>query len=912
MMTRKLMLASVGAGLVVAALGLCAANALAQSADGTAGTAGAAADAVSAVADALSGGAAAAPSGAAAAAAAGLSPAQVAQAKQLVSQGGLPPDQMQKLCANIAARHMTPEQVDATAASMGISGEQVVELKNCAQGQVTQSAQGPKGGGPPQVIPPGQVFSAGASGPLSSIEASFRTLALPSEQVVEPTPANLRQFGYNMFSSPVSTFAPVGNVPVGPDYILGPGDGLNILMWGRVNRTLHVSVERDGAILVPEIGPLEVAGLTFEQAKKLIESRAEQITGVDVDVTMGSIRTIGVFVIGKVNRPGMFTVSALSHVSNALVAAGGISKIGSLRRIELRRGNQVIRVIDLYDMLLRGDTSSDVRLEQGDVLFVPVIGAVVGISGSVKDPAIYELKGNEDLRALLRMAGGVGAFGYSQRLQVERVSNHTRRIALDIALTSLRGERFQVLDGDLIKVFTVLPERHNIVTLKGNVHRPGVYEWHPGMRVSDLVAEGERVADHTFFDYALIQRTEGPDRRIRFLPVDLGAALSGAAAGTADIALQARDELTIYNEKDIGDLPKVSVAGAIRKPGSYPLTQDMRVSDLIYEAGGLNDNAFLNRAQLVRTEIVNGAAKYIYQDINLNQVLDNLGGADLKLRRGDRIVVQEASNWHTPWTVLISGEAMRPGPYVIFEGERFNTLLEECGGLRSDAYLPATVFIRQSVKRQEQERLDESRRRLQAEAARISLMPRKAGTADTNAQTLDIVQRVLADNQALQAVGRIVLHLNSPLGLHDGQDNLILENGDSITIPKRPAIVAVLGQVFNPSAIVWQRDRTVGEYLQKAGGPTEYADNDHVLLIRANGEVVTDQSVRHSGKFALFPILPALSGGLMGVQLEPGDTIYVPENLNFVSPLQYATDITQVLANSVMSLAVIGILGASL
>jgi len=911
MMTRKLLLSSVNWGLIPVVLVVFAGIAIAQSTD--AGSA-APADAVSAVADALGGGGGGGGGSAtaAAAAAAGLSPAQIAQAKQLVSQGELPPDQMQKLCANIAGKHMTPQDVEATAASMGVSGEQVVELENCAQGQVTTSGQVGKGAGSPAVIPPGQIFQSAQAGPLSSIETSFRSLALPSEQVVEPTPVNLRQFGYSLFSSPVSTFAPVGDVPVGPDYILGPGDGLNILMWGRVNRTLHVSVERDGSILVPEIGPLEVAGLTFEQAKKLVESRAEQITGVDVDVTMGAIRTIGVFVIGKVNRPGMFTVSALSHVSNALVAAGGIGKIGSLRRIELRRGNQLVRVIDLYDMLLRGDTSSDVRLEQGDVLFVPVIGSVVGISGGVKDPAIYELKGDEDLRGLLRMAGGVGAFGYSQRLQVERVSNHARRIALDIDLASLRGARFLVRDGDLIKVFTVLPERHNVVTLTGNVHRPGVYEWHPGMRVSDLVSEGERVADHTFFGYALIRRTEGPDRRIRFLPVDLGAALSGAAAGTADMALQARDELTIYNEKDIGDLPKVSVAGAIRKPGSYPLTQDMRASDLIYEAGGLKDNAYLNRAQLVRNKIVNGKANYLYKDIDLNQVLNSAPGADLTLRRGDQIVIQQASNWHTPWTVTVSGEAMRPGPYAIYEGERLDALFEQCGGLRADAYLPATIFIRQAVKSQEQQRLDESRSRLRAEAARISLMPRQTGAADTNGQTLELVQRVLADTQSQQAVGRIVLHLRSPAGLRSTQNDLVLQDGDSIAIPKQPAIVAVLGQVFNPSAIIWERERTVGEYLQKAGGPTQWADNDHVLLIRANGEVVTDQSVRHSGKFALFPILPALSGGLLGVELEPGDTIYVPENLNFVSPLQYATDITQIVANSAMGLAVMGILGASL
>lgn len=868
-------------------------------------------DAVGAAANALGGGSGV--EGASPAVAANnVSPAQLDQARQLVSGGGGSPEQMQRLCAGVAAKHMSAQDIDSMAASMGISGEQVAELKNCTEGKAGSTTSETGGANTPRSVRSKLHTQPTQSQAFSSVEASFRNLVAPSEQVVDPTPVNLRQFGYSLFSVPVSTFAPLDNVPIESDYILGPGDGLNILMWGRVNRTLHVAVERNGSILIPEIGPIDVGGLTFEQTKKLIESRAEQITGVQVDVTMGSIRTIQVFVIGKVNRPGLFTVSALSHVSNALVAAGGINRIGSLRRVELRRHNQLVQVVDLYDMLLHGNTASDVRVEQGDVLFVPVIGSVVGVTGGVKDPAIYELKGSEDLEAVLRMAGGVGPFGYSQRLQVERVSNHERRIVLDIDLARIGAKRFVVRDGDLLKVFTVLPERQNVVTLKGNVHRPGLYQWHPGIRVSGLVTEGEEVADHTFFGYALIRRVEGPDRRLRFLPVDLGAALAEPALPAVDVLLEPRDELTIYDEKDIADLPKVSAAGAFRRPGSYPLTEEMHASDLIYEAGGLKDNAYLNRAELVRTRIVNGTADYVYQQLDLNQVLATTPGTDPILRRGDRIVVQEASNWHEPWTVTVNGEAMRSGPYVIFEGERLDSLLEQCGGLRFDAYLPATVFIRRAVKRQEQERLDESRRHLQADAARLSLMPRKAGAADNSAQSLALVQQVLADTQSEQAVGRIVLHLDSLAALPRSQNNLVLQDGDSITIPKQPATVAVLGQVFNPSAIIFQPGRTVGEYLQKAGGSTQWADEDHILLIRANGEVTTDQSARHSGKNALFPILPALSGGLMGVELKPGDTIFVPENLEHVSGLRYATDITQIIANSAMGLAVLGILGSSL
>ncbi len=845
-----------------------------------------------------------------------LSPGQIEQARSMIGNGAASPEAIQRLCAGVAAKHLTADQIDSTAASLGLSGEQIAELKNCvASGSTAQPEASPSATSPSLSQTPGAPAAPAASAnapALSSIESSFRLLGAPSQQVHNPTPANLRQFGYSLFSGPVSTFAPLGDVPVGADYILGPGDGLNLLMWGRVNRTSHLKVERDGSVLIPEIGPVEVSGLTFEQAKKLIESRAGQITGVQVDVTMGSIRTIQVFVIGKVEHPGLFSISALSHVSNALVASGGISKIGTLRRIELRRGNQLIREIDLYDMLLHGRTSADVRLEQGDVIFVPVIGNVVAVTGDVKDPAIYELRGQEDLAAVLRMAGGVGAFGYSQRLQVERIDNHEHRVDLDVELLSRQFSSFAVRDGDLVKVYTVLPERNNVVTLKGNARRPGVYEWRPDMRVSDLISEGEGVADHTYFGYALIRRVEGPDRRVHYLPVDLGAALRGPASRQVDLVLEARDELTIYSETDIGDLPHVTISGAVRKPGSYVLSSGMRVSDLVYEAGGIKESAYLNKAELARVKVIDGTARFLYQDVALGSALDGIGGEDPALETGDQLFVAEASNWHQPWTAVVEGEVMRPGPYVVHEGERLDSLLERCGGLRADADIRATVFVRQSVQDMEQKELNQSRSRLQADAARLSIMPKQQSTANNDAQTLELMQRVLAETQSQQATGRVVLHLQSLDALPFSQDDIVLQEGDKVTIPKRPSTVAILGQVFNPSAIIYERGRSVGDYLQRSGGPTQWADADHIMLIRASGDIVTDQSIRHSGKAALFPMLPAISGGLMGVEVERGDTIYVPETLRYVDQMQEAKDITQIIVNAATSLAVLGILATNL
>lgn len=843
-----------------------------------------------------------------------VTPQQLDQFRNRAAAGNLSADQMQELCARIAAKHLSPSDIQAMAASMGLRPEETAQLSQC-------SAMGRAGGGAqePGALPQGGPMSGPASlkgseakgsepAAASAIEARYHALGNPFKSPANPSPEKLEQFGYSAFSAPVSTFAPGGHAPVSGDYMLGPGDSLTILLWGRINQTLDLPVQRDGAVLMPNIGPIQIAGLEFDQAKQLIESRAGQIEGVHVSVTMGQIRTIQVFVLGQVKQPGLYTVSALSHVSNAIVAAGGLSKVGSLRNVELRRGNRTVRVIDLYDLLLRGDASGDARLEARDVIFVPVIGPVVGITGDVKSPAIYELKGGADLRSVLRLAGGVSAFGYGQRLQVERIENHQRQIALDISLGALGGQRFTVRDGDLLKIFPVLPMRRNIVTLNGNANRPGAYQWHDGMRVADLIREGEGIADHTYLDYASIKRRVGPAQEFRYLPVDLRAALE--EQGQSNLVLQPRDELTLYSDTDMRDVPTATVRGAVRKPGTYPLTTGMRVSDLIAQAGGLKDNAYKKNATLARTQVVGGAnTRHIFQDVNLVAALAPDSASDPPLMRGDEIFVQVASNWRRPGEIKVSGEVLRPGPYAIREGERLLTVLEESGGLRPGAYLAATVFIRESVRIEQQKRIEESKARLQSDIARISLMPRQAGSREGDqTAALAQMQKVLAATEGQQAVGRIALNIKSLGELASSPSNITLEDADTVTIPKRPASVSVLGQVYSPAAIVYEPDFKVRDYLQRAGGPSEGADEDHIFVIKASGAIMTGQSYRDMRRAQIFPLLPLVSGGLMDAYLQPGDTIYVPVQLIQVTGLQYATDMSQIIANSALALGTLGLL----
>ncbi len=585
--------------------------------------------------------------------------------------------------------------------------------------------------------------------------------------------------------------------------------------------------------------------------------------------------------------------------------------MGSLRNIELRRDNHLVGTLDLYDLLLRGDTSGDIRLKPRDVIFVPVIGPVVAVTGDVRDPAIYELKRSESLGSVLRMAGGVTAFGYAERIQVERVENHQRRVSMDLNLNDDAAAMYPIKDGDLVKVFTVLPRQRNVVRAEGNVNQPGNYQWHPGMRVSDLVREAQEVSDHTFFDYALVSRREGPERKVHLIPFNLDGALA-SQSDLDDIRLEPEDTLTIYNLRDIGEVPKVVVRGEVRKPGSYSLTPGMRIRDLLYQAGGLKDDAARDRAQLARTEVDAGSvARYVRTEIDLQSAL---GGTqdNMPLKNGDELFVHQASDWHPAWHVILKGEVMRPGPYAIHEGERLDSVLRECGGFRSDAYPPAAVFIRQSVKHIQQDELDRARARLQEEVARLSVMPRQAGQSEDIAESLLSLKTVLAQTESQQAVGRVAIDLSTLDELEHSSENIVLQADDTLIIPVQPASVQVLGQVYNPNAIVYRPGLTVADYLQRAGGPTDGADRDHIYVIKANGSILTEEGVRLENRNRLFPLLPAISGGLMAARLDSGDTVYVPEQLVYASSLQYGKDITQIIVNSVESVAILGILATNL
>jgi polysaccharide export outer membrane protein len=414
---------------------------------------------------------------------------------------------------------------------------------------------------------------------------------------------DLCQFGYDLFGEPTSSFAPVADVPVGPDYVLGPGDVLQVYLWGMVDSALTLEVNRSGEIFVPRVGTLPVWGMSLGEVRGLLQERlSRQFSGFRMSLHLSELRTIQVFVVGEVTRPGVYTVSSLSTVLNALFAAGGPTKLGSLRTITLRRNNRTVGQLDLYEFLLQGDRAHDFRIESGDTIFVPPIGPVVGVAGNVKRPAIYELRGPTRLADVFEMAGGVTPTGYLQRVQIERVKPHTEKIIIDFPVDGPKvGDRLHanppLTDGDLVKIFPIDTRIYNVVFLEGFVRRPGEYELKTGMHLSTLV-QPEEVLPDAYLERVEIIRTN-PDFTREIYARNVRRLWAGDPS--QDIALEPGDRVIITSESR--PLGSVELLGEVKRPGVYPIIQGERLSSVLRRAGGFTADAYLRGAVFTRAQL---------------------------------------------------------------------------------------------------------------------------------------------------------------------------------------------------------------------------------------------------------------------------------------------------------------------
>jgi protein involved in polysaccharide export with SLBB domain len=536
---------------------------------------------------------------------------------------------------------------------------------------------------------------------------------------LEPTgDEGLKQFGYDLFEGVPSTFAPVSDIQVPVDYLVGPGDTLVIQLYGNEPQTYELTVERDGRLNFPKIGPVMVSGMTFDAVKQAIEARvSKQLIGTRVSVTMGDLRSIRVFVLGEANKPGSYTVSGLSTMTNALFVSGGVKKIGSLRNIQLKRDGRLVSTLDLYDLLLRGDTSGDHQLLPGDVIFLPPIGNTVAVYGSVRRPAIYELKNEKTAEQAIQLAGGLLPDADASLGQLERIQPSRLRQMINVDLTAAAGQATLLDNGDKLRVPEIRPTLESSVKLTGYVYRPGAFAYRAGLRLSDVIQNFQEVRPEADLHYIMIRRVTRPELKTEVISADLTRALA-APRTAADPELRPRDEITVFNlssnrERLLAPLIRdlelqatpdkpeqiVSIDGRVKAPGKYPLEPGMHVSDLIRAGGSLEDAAFQGQAELTRYEVINGdARRTALISVDLAAIRRGDPAANVQLRPYDTLVIKPVPMWMEPGFIEVAGEVRFPGKYPIHQGETLHSILVRAGGFDDVAFPEGAIFIREELK----------------------------------------------------------------------------------------------------------------------------------------------------------------------------------------------------------------------
>lgn len=648
----------------------------------------------------------------------------------------------------------------------------------------------------------------------------------------------IKQFGYNMFEQPASPFAPLETAPVAPDYVLGPEDNLIIQMWGMTNEVFKLTLTRDGKINLPKVGALYLWGMNFNDAEnKIKEGLLRFYKDIQIDVSLGALRNIKVFVLGEVKKPGGYTINALSTMLHALYHAGGPTKIGSLRNIKLVRKGEQEKVFDLYPLLLQGERKGDIRLLNDDIIFVPHIEGVVGINGNVKNPAIYEMIGPTKLMDIIKMSGGLTPSAYLQKIQVNRIIANKQVTVLELEISNLEdleksSQNIEIKDKDLILISSIDKRKRGYVSIKGNVHRPGDYKMSPEMKLSDLINEAGGLLAETYLERAEILRYKSDYTR-DIVAFEVNKVLRKDPAH--NLLLNEWDIVEIKSIFDIFPKPIVHISGEVNKPGSYRFVAGMRVSDLIYQAQELKDTAFLEKAELYRKNYGQNNPPEIIM-VNLKAILQKEKEADLILQKEDHLFIRPNLELIEKWIVTINGQVRFPGGYVIKKGDRLGSVLERTGGYTSHAFLKGAVLTRKSLSGIRQPIIDDF-----ISAQKRILLEKEAEIAESNyslegkeARRIALAKKRDALNLigAKTFLGRIIIDLNNP-----ELKNFLLEDGDSLTIPVEPQWVLIVGEVLNAESIAYVSGKTIEFYLNKVGGITEKADRNGIHVIKPDGQV---------------------------------------------------------------------------
>jgi protein involved in polysaccharide export with SLBB domain len=749
----------------------------------------------------------------------------------------------------------------------------------------------------------------------------------------------LRVFGRQLFDDVPTTFAPLDRIPVPSTYVVGPGDELLIRVWGKIDLDARVTVDRNGQISLPRVGTLTVAGLRYEQLDSYLHNAVGNLyKDFELNVTMGRLRSIQVFVLGSARQPGAYTVSSLSTLVNALFASGGPSATGTMRRIQLRRGAQVVTEFDVYDLLRKGDKSHDVQLLPGDVIFIPQAGPQVAIIDNVNEPGIYELTGQTTLASALEIAGGLTSLAEVDRVVLDRIEDHRRRVE-EFALDEAGLQRI-LSNGDLFKIFPISPKFENAVTLRGNVAHPGRFRWREGMRVSDLIPSRD----------VLLTRNHWNQQNSLAAPIPRNDA-NMPGLGPNLLALGQKSDTTMDEQAyTLEDQQRRGLEDQQRyMPDQQQyVTEDQRQNDQQPSdryglsrrdaeplLGGSANGKYLSgtspyrerwdretaQAQIPRTDIMddlahtNAEINWDYAAIerldehdlstrlisfNLAKAIDDPASPDNQLLKvGDIVTIFSRRDLPLPLDkhssfIRVGGEVNVPGVYRVEPGETLRSIVQRAGGLTPHSYLYASQLTRVSTRLAEEAELRLSVNQMQRDLlSRYASGPSLPTSSAMEQQAqLSSQQAVLNQLSAVHPTGRIVLDMKPAASTVDDIPEFPLEDGDSYYIPPRLGTVQVTGAVYNGNAFRYQPKKSVGAYLSDAGGPTRQADVKHAFVIRADGTVVGRQkstSLLWRNEFDSLALLP-------------GDSIIIPNKFkspnNFMQQLPY---VTQMLSSGAMT-----------
>jgi protein involved in polysaccharide export with SLBB domain len=780
-------------------------------------------------------------------------------------------------------------------------------------------------------------------------------------------PPAVERFGMQIFENGTRDLQTIPmDLPVGPEYVLGPGDGVSVDLWGGVARRFYKVVDREGRISLPEVGPLMVAGKSLAEVQESVQKTLRtQFRNVSADVSLSRLRTIRVYVVGDVVRPSAYDIGSLSTPLNALFAAGGPTGRGSLRILKHLRGNQLIQDVDVYDLLLHGVKGDMQRLENGDTVMVPPLGPEITIEGMVRRPAIYEQKDEKSLADAIALAGGLLPSATLRHIEVQRTVAHEKQTMLNLdvapedssdAITK-RLESFQIQDGDKIRIFPIAPYTQDAVYLEGHVIRPGKYSYREGMRVTDLVGSYKDLLPEPALHYGEIIRLSLPDYRptvqrfsvadaladpakapelkpldtvqffgrydfenppdvsvwgdvrapgtyqttgdihlsdaihlagglapdaetgdaqvFRYMPdstlkifnVKLSSALDGSPKD--DIVLNSRDRVLVHKNPAAVDVATVYVKGEVARPGRYPLTADMQISDLIRAAGGLKQSADIKTADLTHYYWKDEKQVTVKQEqIVLADALSPDSKESFELNNGDVLTIKQVPGWNDLGaSVSIRGEVVHPGSYGIHPGERLSSVLLRAGGFSPGAYPYGAVLLRTEVQKLEQRSYGELVQRIRDQQASLKLTATSASDPDqkTSAETALVQwQTALAELMNSPPSGRVTIQVSSNIkNWENTSRDITVRSGDVLVVPKRPSYVLVQGQVYGPTAVGYRPGKSAKWYLLQAGGTTNMANKSATFVIRADGTVIGHGSW--------------MSGDALNMSLQPGDMVVVPE-----------------------------------